>query len=63
MYNRQYRNSNDEVGSLLNLSAQVQLVSNLSKFFPQCMPNLEQKHYEFIKNFVGETQAIDLLFP
>lgn len=63
VYNRQYRNSGDELGSLLNLSAQVQLVSNLSKFFPQCMPNLEEKHYDFIKNFVGQTQAIDVLFP
>lgn len=27
------------------------------------MPNLEAKHLEFVKNFVGKTQAIDLLFP
>lgn len=63
LYNRQYRNSTDQLESLLNLSAQVQTVSNLHTFFPNCMPNLQAKHLNFIKDFIGNTQAIDTLFP
>jgi hypothetical protein len=51
------------VESLVNLSVQVQLVSALSKHFPLCMPNLEAKHLEYVKNYVGKSQAIDQLFP
>jgi hypothetical protein len=53
VYNRQYRNSTDQLESLANLSAQVQLVSSLNKFFPLCMPNLQEIHYDYVKNFVG----------
>lgn len=27
------------------------------------MPNLEEIHVNFVKEFIGATQAIDLLFP
>lgn len=41
----------------------MQLVSSLSKYFPACMPDLQQHHLQFVKDFMGKTQAIDLLFP
>jgi hypothetical protein len=63
VYNRAYRNSTDKLESLVNLSAQVELVSALSRHFPTCMPNLEAIHFDYVKEFIGKTQAIDLLFP
>lgn len=63
VYNRAYRNSTDQLESLANLSSQVELVSALSRHFPTCMPDLEAIHFDYVKQFIGSTQAIDLLFP
>ena len=63
VYNRQFRNADDKLESLVNLSSQVELVSALHSHFPLCMPDLRLKHLQFVHQFVGATTAIDLLFP
>jgi hypothetical protein len=63
VYNRHYRNSKDSLEELVSLSAQVQLASSLSQHFPLCMPDLFSQQVNFVKNFVANSQSIDLMFP
>ena len=63
VYNNRFRNSSDSIEDLVRLSSQVRLVSDLHKYFPFCMPNLYERHAEYIKEYVGNSEAIDKLFP
>ncbi len=63
VYNRKFKNSTDSLEDLISLSSQVRLVSSLHAHFPLCMPNLMEKHLQYISEYVGKTEAIDSLFP
>jgi hypothetical protein len=48
---------------MVRMSGSVRLVSELSKHFPICMPDLHSIQYKYIKEYLGSTEPIDLLFP